>query len=124
MTVPTPLPPRRQRRLVLLVLVAGAFLARRYLVEIGPGLRPLSRSGIEGFLRYVCGDYTGTAAAYRNHLRDLFATAGSPGSRKCMSVEPAYQGMFWLGFTTLSPLRAEIGMKWTSGSSSRSAKES
>src|SRR5207244_12029207 len=64
--------------LVLRVLAAGAFPARRYLVEIGPGLRPLSRSGIEGFLRYVCGDYTGAAAAYRNHLRDLFATAGSP----------------------------------------------
>ena len=78
MTVPTPSPPRRQRRLVLLVLVAGAVLARRYLVEIGPGLRPLSRPGIEGFLRYVCGDYTGAAAAYRDHLRDLFATAGLP----------------------------------------------
>ena len=78
MTVPTPSPPRRQRRLMLLALVAGAFLARRYLIEIGPGLRPLSRPGIEGFLRYVCGDYTGAAAAYRDHLRDLFATAGLP----------------------------------------------
>src|SRR5437762_12717305 len=78
MTVPTPSPPRRQRRLVLLVLVAGAVLARRYLVEIGPGLRPLSRPGIEGILRYVCDDYTGAAAAYRDHLRDLFATARLP----------------------------------------------
>jgi len=45
-------------------------------------------------------------------------TVSSSGS----SGEPVYQGMFGLGATTLSPLRAEIGMKWTSGSSRRPAK--
>ena len=43
-------------------------------------------------------------------------------SKSGIRAEPANHGMFGLGATTLSPLSAEIGMKWTSGSSSREAK--
>src|SRR5438552_3481251 len=68
----------RRRRLALVAFVAGAFVLDRYVLQVSPGLRPLSRHGIEGFLRYAVGDYTGAAAAYREHLRETFATAGLP----------------------------------------------
>jgi tetratricopeptide (TPR) repeat protein len=71
---------------VLLVLVGGALLARRYLGEVSPGLRPLSRHGMEGFLRYLWGDYAGAAAAYREHLRDAFTTAGLPADNEELAL--------------------------------------
>ncbi len=75
-TTSTPSPSRTWRRLALVVVVVCGIFARRYLAETSFELRPLTRHGIEGFLRYVWGDYTGAARAYRAHLREFFETAG------------------------------------------------
>ena len=46
----------------------------------------------------------------------------STAKRKFIKVCPSYHGVFSLRSTTLSPLRAEIGMKCRSGISNRAAK--
>ena len=65
-----------RRRFVAVVLLVGAYFLSGYVRRASPALRPWSRHGVEGFLRYSFGDYGGAARAYQTHLRDLFALDG------------------------------------------------
>jgi tetratricopeptide (TPR) repeat protein len=69
--------PNRRRRIALIVVVVLMVAARRRLGQLDPDLLPMSRPGLEAFLRYIAGDYQGAATGYREHLRGVFDTGGA-----------------------------------------------
>jgi len=61
---------------------------------------------------------TGKRKSSRLRSEPMYTVSRSP-----ISGDPEYQGMLGLLVTTLSPSRAEMGRKWTSGMSSREAND-